>query len=213
VDRCRERPHRGGPFRQARGQSRRPFVKARHNRDLQELLGRSRGSNEFNHANIAAASRGFGQPFLKVYLPGFKFQVSLAAAIERWSHANPGWAEGAHAPATGLVALTPLFVRIPPTLRNRLPPQGSRRAARFTPRGAPRLIGVKTTNGRDRTRFHLTRTELAVADANHERRFLPRIFDFARAPRAFELRPPPGAHVVLTPTSVEANLARAAPPQ
>jgi hypothetical protein len=66
------------------------------------------------------------------------------------------------------------------------------------PDGRPRLLEVKTTNGWDRTPFHITRNELAVADARRAEWCLFRLWDFARVPKAFELHPPLDAHVRLT---------------
>ena len=76
----------------------------------------------------------------------------------------------------------------------------------FEANGRERLIEVKTTNGWERTPFHITRNELAVADANRDHWHLLRLFDFARSPRAFSIRPPLDAHVALTPTSFLASL-------
>lgn len=75
----------------------------------------------------------------------------------------------------------------------------------FMPDGRDRLIEVKTTNGWDRTPFYLSRNELTVADAHRENWFLFRLYDFARTPRAFELRPPLEAHVELTAMSFQAS--------
>lgn len=75
----------------------------------------------------------------------------------------------------------------------------------FTPEGRSRLIEVKTTNGWERTPFHITRNELAVADARRSEWCLLRLWDFSRHPRAFELRPPLDAHVSLTATSFQAS--------
>ena len=77
--------------------------------------------------------------------------------------------------------------------------------ASFGPDGRPRLIEVKTTNGWERTPFHITRNELAVADARRSEWCLLRLWDFSRHPRAFELRPPLDAHVSLTATSFQAS--------
>jgi hypothetical protein len=77
--------------------------------------------------------------------------------------------------------------------------------ASFTPDGAPRLIEVKTTNGWDRTPFHISRNELQVAQDRRENWCLVRLYNFARAPKAFELRPPLDAHVSLMPTSFQAD--------
>lgn len=71
----------------------------------------------------------------------------------------------------------------------------------FTPEGRPRLVEVKTTSGWERSAFHISRKELDVANDNRESWRLVRVWNFAREPRAFELAPPLGAHVRLTPTS------------
>ena len=75
----------------------------------------------------------------------------------------------------------------------------------FTPDGQPRLIEVKTTNGWERTPFHISRTELAMAEEHRSDWYLFRLWNFSREPKAFELRPPIDAHVSLTPTSFQAD--------
>ncbi|GAA6148398.1 DUF3883 domain-containing protein [Pseudooceanicola nitratireducens] len=75
----------------------------------------------------------------------------------------------------------------------------------FTPDGTPRLLEVKTTNGWDRTPFHISQNELHVAEENRDTWHLFRIYNNARGPRAFELRPPLDHHVTLTPTSFQAR--------
>ena len=77
--------------------------------------------------------------------------------------------------------------------------------ASFYPEGRPRLIEVKTTNGWERTPFHITRNELAVAEGRPHEWCLLRLWNFARQPRAFELRPPLNAHVTLIATSYMAR--------
>jgi hypothetical protein len=78
--------------------------------------------------------------------------------------------------------------------------------ASFEPEGAARLIEVKTTNGWERTPFHITRNELAAADQHCDNWRLLRVWNFAHEPSAFEIRPPLDAHVNLTPTSFLAAL-------
>jgi len=75
----------------------------------------------------------------------------------------------------------------------------------FAPDGRERLIEVKTTNGWDRTPFHISRNELAVSEANRERWVLFRLYEFAREPKAFEIGPPLEAHVSLTATAFQAS--------
>ena len=77
--------------------------------------------------------------------------------------------------------------------------------ASFSPEGHTRLIEVKTTNGWERTPFHITRNELAVADERPDEWFLLRLWNFVREPRAFELHPPLEAHVSLIATDYEAR--------
>ena len=71
--------------------------------------------------------------------------------------------------------------------------------------GRSRLIEVKTTNGWDRTPFHITRNELAVAEERRAEWCLFSLWNFSREPKAFELRPPLDAHVSLTATSYRAS--------
>jgi hypothetical protein len=73
--------------------------------------------------------------------------------------------------------------------------------ASFDVSGTRRLIEVKTTNGWERTPFHLTANELATAEAERASWVLLRLWNFAREASAFELRPPLDVHVELTPTS------------
>ena len=75
----------------------------------------------------------------------------------------------------------------------------------YAPDGRPRLIEVKTTNGWERTPFHISRTELAVAEQRRADWCLVRLWNFSRDPKAFEIRPPLEAHVSLTATSFQAS--------
>lgn len=75
----------------------------------------------------------------------------------------------------------------------------------FAPDGQQRLIEVKTTNGWERTPFHISRNELAVADERHAEWCLFRLWNFSREPKGFELFPPLDAHVSLTATAFQAS--------
>jgi hypothetical protein len=75
----------------------------------------------------------------------------------------------------------------------------------FEEDGNERLLEVKTTNGWERTPFHISRNELKVAEVKRETWHLIRLWDFSREPRAFSLRPPLSSHVELTPTSFMAS--------
>ncbi|MCY4259611.1 MAG: DUF3883 domain-containing protein [Rhodobacteraceae bacterium] len=78
--------------------------------------------------------------------------------------------------------------------------------ASYTTEGRSRLIEVKTTNGWERTPFHLSRNERNVAEDNPDSWILFRLWNFVREPRAFELRPPLDAHLELTAMSFRASL-------
>ncbi len=75
----------------------------------------------------------------------------------------------------------------------------------FEADGAPRLLEVKTTNGWHRTPFHISKNELDVADSNRQNWVLFRIYEFAKNPKAFELRPPLEERVELTAMSFKAS--------
>lgn len=78
--------------------------------------------------------------------------------------------------------------------------------ASFEPDGRERLIEVKTTNGWERTPFHISKNEVTVAETRGDDWHLVRVWNFARQPRAFTLRPPLSANFELTPTSFLAAL-------
>ena len=77
--------------------------------------------------------------------------------------------------------------------------------ASFAPDGRAQPIEVKTTNGWERTPFHITRNELAVAEERRSEWRLFRLWNFSREPKAFELHPPLDAHVSLTATTFQAS--------
>ena len=78
----------------------------------------------------------------------------------------------------------------------------------FSPEGKERLIEVKTTTGWERTPFHMTINEVEVSRERQDAWRLYRLYDFARAPKAFELRPPLEAHVALMATTFQASFPR-----
>ncbi len=251
----------------------RPYSKAEHNRALQEVIGRPRGSIEYKHQNISAVLQGTGQPWIFGYKPAFNFQASLADAVLRWLDRHPDWLSpssltGGRSAVAAMAEDPVLWIGPSPAQSNCPPPaeleQMSRLARKydvaerdarnralgrageervlaheyaslraagradlaerirwtaqvdgdgvgydiesFEADGCPRLIEVKTTNGWERTPFHITNNELAVADERREDWRLVRLWNFAREPRAFELRPPLEAHVSLMATSYRASL-------
>ena len=250
----------------------RPYSKAEHNRLLQAMIHRPRGSIEYKHQNISAVLKGLGEDWIPGYKPAFNFQASLVDAVVRWLDRHPDWlapaARTAMAPPpSALREDATLWIGPPPTHSNAPPPDElermtaiarkydvAERDARnralgrageervlaherasllaagrtdlaerirwvshvdgdgagydilsFDTAGSDRLIEVKTTNGWERTPFHITRNELSVAEACRDDWRLVRLWNFAREPRAFELQPPLEAHVSLMATSFQAS--------
>lgn len=250
----------------------RAYSKAEHNRRLQAMIGRPRGSIEYKHQNISAVLKGLGEDWIPGYKPAFNFQASLVDAVVRWLQHHPDWLAPAVRIAMGpspaaLREEAMLWIGPPPTHSNAPPPDeleqmtaiarkydvaerdarnralglaGEKRvlaherasllaAGRtdlaerirwvshvdgdgagydilsFDTDGSDRLIEVKTTNGWERTPFHISRNELAVAEERRADWRLVRLWNFAREPKAFELRPPLEAHVSLMATSYQAN--------
>jgi hypothetical protein len=60
-----------------------PFNKAAHNRVVQALTGRSRGSVEFKHQNISALMKEFGLPLIDGYKPLPNVQDALRETVQR----------------------------------------------------------------------------------------------------------------------------------
>jgi hypothetical protein len=248
------------------------YSKAEHNRTLQAMTSRPRGSIEYKLQNISAVLKGLGEDWIPGYKPAFNFQASLVDAVVRWLSYHPDWLAPAARAAMGpsrsaLLEEAMLWIGPPPTHSNAPAPDEleqmtaiarkydvAERDARnralgrageervlahesasliaagrtdlserirwvshidgdgagydilsFDTDGSDRLIEVKTTNGWERTPFHITRNELTVAEARRHEWRVVRLWNFAREPRAFELRPPLGAHVSLMATSYQAN--------
>lgn len=244
-----------------------PFSKAEHNRALQHVTGRGRGSIEYKHQNISAVLMGLGETWIDGYKPAFNYQRALETAVVSWLEAHPDWLERAPAYSPSVTAEVKephsLWVGPPPTLSNQPDPtelqhamavaarhdvagrdERNRALARsgealvvrherqsllqagrrdladrvrwvsdldgdgagydivsYQPDGRERLIEVKTTNGWERTPFHISANELAVSKERQSCWTLLRLWNFSREPKAFELYPPLEAHVALTPTS------------
>jgi len=252
--------------------ARRSYSKAEHNRMLQAVIGRPRGSIEYKHQNVSAVLKGLGEDWIPGYKPAFNFQASLIDAVVRWLDQHPDWLAraqhlGGNASPSAVHEDAILWIGPPPTHSNAPPPDeleqmtaiarrydvGERDARNralgrageervlaheranlraagrtdladrirwvshvdgdgagydiqsFDIDGISRLIEVKTTNGWERTPFHITRNELAVAEAHRRDWRLVRLWNFARKPSAFELRPPLEAHVELMATSYQAS--------
>ncbi|MBM7405916.1 MULTISPECIES: hypothetical protein [Sphingomonas] len=72
-----------------------PYSKAEHNRLLQALIDRPRGSIEYKNQNISAVLKGLGEDWIPGYKPAFNFQASLwcagSSVIQIGSHRPRGW--------------------------------------------------------------------------------------------------------------------------
>jgi hypothetical protein len=75
----------------------------------------------------------------------------------------------------------------------------------YDPKGAERLLEVKTTNGLQTTPFYLTRNELSFSNERPQEFRICRLYDFSKQPKMFELEPPIEKLVRLEPISFSAS--------
>ena len=75
----------------------------------------------------------------------------------------------------------------------------------FETDGTERFLEVKTTVGYERTPFFISPNELSFSQERPEEFRLIRLYDFAKAPKAFELKPPLEDHVALQPVNYQAS--------
>lgn len=104
----------------------RSYNKAEHNRRLQSVIGRPRGSIEYKHQNISAVLKAFGETWISGYKPAFNFQGSLVDAVGRWLHRNTDWSVTAIQNRSSVSTFRerpPLWIGPPPTLSNAPPPE------------------------------------------------------------------------------------------
>lgn len=71
--------------------------------------------------------------------------------------------------------------------------------------GTERFLEVKTTVGHKRTPFYLTRNERDFAEEASDRFRIFRLYDWARAPKAFLIQPPLERALMLEPTAYRAS--------
>lgn len=214
------------------------FSKAKHNRALQELIPRSRGSIELKHQNIGAVLLGLNERWIDGYKPAVNFQNALVDGVLRWLNARPDWLAPKADSVPSLVRETSsLWIEPPPAQGNepllvdpafmaaigrmrdvaerdarnrRLGKAGEKPilhherqslsqagrgdlagkvrwtaeqdgdgfgydSASFEPDGRERMIEVKTTHEWERSPFHITRNELAVAETRRDDRHLVQV--------------------------------------
>jgi hypothetical protein len=92
--------------------SRQAYVKAQHNRALQERIGRSRGSVEFKHQNISAVLLELGMDWIYGYKPAINYQNALIDAVDRYLSVHGALMESAR-PAYRHEAVGAIFVPTP----------------------------------------------------------------------------------------------------
>lgn len=116
--------------------SSREYSKAEHNRALQQLIGRGRGSIEYKHQNISAVLKGLGETWIEGYRPAFNFQPSLVDAVERWLDQRPGWYALSRQASVSAAAgdQRAFWIGSPPTLSNAPPPDETEQMARIARR-------------------------------------------------------------------------------
>lgn len=103
------------------------YNKAAHNRALQAVINRPRGSIEYKHQNISAVLKGLGEDWIPGYKPAFNFQMSLVDAVVRWLDHHHDWLSRAtvQRPTIKLHVASEeagLWIGPPPTLSNAPPP-------------------------------------------------------------------------------------------
>jgi hypothetical protein len=75
----------------------------------------------------------------------------------------------------------------------------------FNTSGSERFLEVKTTTGSQKTPFYLSENERSFSEERVDAFRIVRLYDFARAPRAFEIEPPLENSVILRPTEYRAS--------
>tara|TARA_R110000772_G_scaffold187380_5_gene298529 strand:- start:17176 stop:18015 length:840 start_codon:yes stop_codon:yes gene_type:complete len=75
----------------------------------------------------------------------------------------------------------------------------------FEKDGSERYLEVKTTVGYRRTPFYLSRNEIRFSQERPDGFRLFRLYDFAKAPKAFVIEPPLEHRLVLEPTNYQAS--------
>ena len=75
----------------------------------------------------------------------------------------------------------------------------------FEKDGSERYLEVKTTVGYSRTPFYLSRNEIRFSQERPDGFRLFRLYDFAKAPKAFVIEPPLEHRLVLEPTNYQAS--------
>ncbi len=102
------------------------YSKAEHNRQLQALIDRPRGSIEYKHQNISAVLKGLGESWINGYKPAFNFQSSLVDAVARWLARHPSWLSPENRidqiPSARVRDNLTLWIGPPPTQSNMPPP-------------------------------------------------------------------------------------------
>jgi hypothetical protein len=98
----------------------RHYVKARHNAELMERIGRTHRSVEFKHQNISAVLDELGLPWIPGYKPKRNYQAAIFDAIDRYLSTYPEFlTRSPPQPFLSPEGAVPFVA--PPTLANKQP--------------------------------------------------------------------------------------------
>jgi len=75
----------------------------------------------------------------------------------------------------------------------------------FTDRGDERFLEVKTTAGGEQTPFYISSNEKLFSEERQDAFRIFRLYDFARAPKAFEIAPPLESQLILKAANYKAS--------
>lgn len=75
----------------------------------------------------------------------------------------------------------------------------------FTERGDERFLEVKTTVGSEQTPFYISKNEKSFSEERQDAFRIFRLYDFARAPKAFEITPPLESRLILEAANYKAS--------
>jgi hypothetical protein len=112
----------------------RRYTKVRHNADLIERIGRTRGSVEFKHQNISAVLEELGMPWISGYKPMRNYQAAILDSIDRYLTTHGEAVHGMAEPSSPWLSEEPLFVGAP-VLSNdeKRPPELEKLIRKFDP--------------------------------------------------------------------------------
>ncbi len=112
-----------------------PYVKAKHNKALMAIIGRTHRSVEFKHQNISAVLDELGMPWIPGYKPKRNYQNAIFDAIDRYLSEHPELLEPVSASSAVTHSSAEVFVA-PPSLiavQEKIPERLQRLVRKFDP--------------------------------------------------------------------------------